>query len=177
MLIRTGSEPDALIAPLRQALAKIDPTLALYQAGSLTHLLAEQGNESDGVFVHVLELMAALALLLSAIGLYGIVAYAAAARKREFGIRAALGASGPQLQRALVRGGAWVTALGLFAGVGLGWLGLRLLMSTENGNFEPALVPSVALPLALVAAIAALAIWLPARRAARANPLAALRVE
>ncbi|MGH9413900.1 MAG: ABC transporter permease [Terriglobales bacterium] len=176
ILLRTSGSPDALIAPLRQALAKIDPTLALFGAGTLADVLARQGDSTDAIFAHLLELMAVLALLLSAIGLYCIVAFAAAARRREIGIRSALGATVPQLRRLLLRGGFRVMLSGIVAGTGLGWAGLRWFMSAESAQ-GVTLQTTIAIPVVLIAMVAAVAVYLPARRAARADPLAALRVE
>ncbi|MGH9413899.1 MAG: ABC transporter permease, partial [Terriglobales bacterium] len=75
VVLRTPAAPDAVIAPLREALAHIDATLALYDAGALQAALGAQGPDSDSILGHLLELMAGLALLLTAIGLYSVVAY------------------------------------------------------------------------------------------------------
>ncbi|MGH9476646.1 MAG: ADOP family duplicated permease [Terriglobales bacterium] len=176
VLVRASGEPDAMIAPLRGALAGVDPTLALYNAGALKSKLANAAAVSDAAFMHLLELLAGLSLLLSAIGLYSVVAYAATARRREIGIRTALGATSRQLQRMLLLDTVGITVGGLVAGLAVGWAGLRVLASGTGSLGEPMWL-LLALPAGLLGVIAALALWLPARRAARADPLAALRVE
>lgn len=126
------------------------------------------------------ELFGGLALLLSAIGLYGVVAYNATRRRAEFGIRVALGAT-PAAIRRLVLGDAAVTlALGAASGLALAWLGghaARAALGTLLYGIHPTDTPTLLGAAALLAALSLAAAWLPARRAARADPLASLRQE
>ncbi|HSL70875.1 MAG TPA: FtsX-like permease family protein, partial [Longimicrobiales bacterium] len=116
---------------------------------------------------------AALALLLASVGLYGVIAYAIAQRQREFGIRLALGASPGMLVRLVMRESGGMVALGLIVGLVLALAGARLLGSLLFG-VSP-LDPMVLIAAAgFLTAVAAFAAWLPARRAATADPLETL---
>ena len=119
----------------------------------------------------------ALALLLSAIGLYAVVAFAVGQRVREIGIRTALGAEGRQVVRLFVGRGLRLGLAGLVIGIALGIVGARVIAAVE-GNEPPAGTLVLATLVAMfVIGVALLASWIPARRAARIDPLEALRVE
>ena len=119
----------------------------------------------------------ALALLLSAIGLYAVVAFAVGQRVREIGIRTALGAGSRQVVRLFVRRGLRLCLFGLVIGLALGIGGGRVISAVE-GNEPPAGILGLsALVAVFVIGVALLASWIPARRAARIDPLEALRVE
>ena len=119
----------------------------------------------------------ALALLLSAIGLYAVVAFAVGQRVREIGIRTALGAESRQVVRLFVRRGLRLCLFGLVIGLALGIGGVRVISAVE-GNEPPAGTLGLsALVAVFVIGVALLASWIPARRAARIDPLEALRVE
>ena len=119
----------------------------------------------------------ALALLLSAIGLYAVVAFAVGQRVREIGIRTALGAESRQVVRLFVRSGLRLCLFGLVIGLALGIGGGRVISAVE-GNEPPAGILGLsALVAVFVIGVALLASWIPARRAARIDPLEALRVE
>lgn len=170
-----GTSPAALISPLRQTLARLDPTLALADANPLLTTLRSQGEAGDMTFAHLLEMIGALALLLCAVGLYSVVAYEAVRRKRELGVRQALGATSPQLQRMLFAAGARLSLWGIGSGLVLGWIGLRVFGAAADPDARPWAACIAA--LLLLAAVVVVAAWLPARRASRADPLAALRAD
>jgi putative ABC transport system permease protein len=121
-------------------------------------------------------IFAAVALLLAAIGLYGVISYSVVQRTREIGIRTALGANPGNIRTLVLRSAMTLTALGLLIGVacalGLAQFLSSLLFNTEK--YDPATLASVAALLALVSILACLA---PARRAMRVNPIVALRYE
>jgi ABC-type antimicrobial peptide transport system permease subunit len=122
----------------------------------------------------LLGAFAGLALLLASIGLYGVLAYAVVQRSRELGLRMALGATSGSVMRLVVARGLSLTAIGLAAGVALAWAVTRTRQNVLYGvtASDPATFGAV---VALLAVIAAVASYLPARRAARLDPIAVLR--
>ena len=117
-----------------------------------------------------------LALTLTAVGLYGVVAYGVSQREREFGIRTALGAPAPSIRRLVVKQGLALTLLGLaLGGVGV-VIGGRLIAGMLYGVL-PTDPVAVLTSAGLLTAVATLAAWLPARRATRVDPVVALRAE
>jgi putative ABC transport system permease protein len=124
----------------------------------------------------LLAAFAGVGLLLTAVGLYGVMAYGVAQRTREFGIRLALGARPGEVLALVLRGGLVLIVAGLIAGVVAGALATRLLSSALYGvsPLDPATFASVA---AILLAVAMLASYVPARRATRVDPIAALRAE
>jgi putative ABC transport system permease protein len=122
----------------------------------------------------MLAIAAAVALLLGLVGIYGVIAYIAAQRTREVGIRMALGAQPRDVSRLFVRYGLTLTGIGLAVGIGL-TIGLTRLMSAMLFGVGP-MDPSTYLVVSgSLGAVALLATWLPARRAARLDPVVALR--
>jgi len=115
-----------------------------------------------------------LALLLAAIGLYGVTSYAASRRRREIAVRMALGAEAPGVVRMVVASALGLTALGLLAGAALSLWGSRFVGSLLWG-LEPRDVPTLAVAAATLAGTCLLASWLPARRAASVDPALVLR--
>jgi putative ABC transport system permease protein len=124
----------------------------------------------------LLALFAAVGLALTAIGLYGVMAYAVAQRTREFGIRLALGARPGEVLGLVLRGGLALIAAGLIVGIAAGALATRLVASALYGidPFDPPTFAGVAVMLVTVAMVAS---YVPARRATRVDPIAALRSE
>jgi ABC-type antimicrobial peptide transport system permease subunit len=128
------------------------------------------------MLMHLLAGFAALALLLAAIGTYGVLSYLVAERRREIGIRMALGATREGVLRSVLGYGLQLTGIGLLAGLAVA-LALTRLMETllfEVRPTDPATMVSVAAVITFVAVIACL---VPAQRATRVDPIAALRVE
>ena len=124
----------------------------------------------------LLAIFAGVALILTAIGIYGVMAYSVAQRRQEIGIRMALGAQKADVLRLVVGGGMRLTALGVLIGVSAAFFLTRLLGSLLYGvtAFD---LPTFSAVAALLGAIALLACWLPARRASGVSPLVALRSE
>jgi macrolide transport system ATP-binding/permease protein len=175
ILIRTASDPMAMVAPLRAAIKELDRDLPVSDVRSMNNHLgsallpARLAGASLGVF-------GVLGLALASIGLYGVMAYSVSQRTREIGIRMAIGAATGDVIRLVMRQGLSLVVIG--AGVGLvGALGAsRLLRGILYGGSVVDPVTFVAVPLVLVA-VAAVASWLPARRAASVDPIRALRRE
>jgi predicted permease len=175
MFLRTTRPTADVVSALRSQIRNIDPALPLYEAGGLEEAV---GSSFDNrrVVMMLLAAFAALAVFLSALGIYGVLAYDVSQRTREIGVRSAIGASRGQIATLIVRQGLWKGAIG----VGLGLLGAALLsssMTTLLFNVRPT-DPAVYAAVSLVLiAVALLASYLPARRASRIDPLIALREE
>jgi len=175
VVARTTSDP-AKIAPLiERAAREIDPTLPTYGGQTMSEAL--RASTARLAFVALLLASAALiTLVLGGVGLYGVMAYAVALRQREIGIRIALGASPQGVAAATTRGGMALTAIGVAAGVVLFGFSARLVRTLLFGvaPWDPVAIGGAA---AVLMAIALLASWGPARRAARVNPVDALRAD
>ena len=175
VVIRTTLDPLHLASGLRSAVRGLDKELPVSEIGTLTGSIAHSTREQRFT-VALLGGFASLALVLAAVGIYGVISYTVTCRIREIGVRMALGAGPPAIigmvvKRALLMAGAGV-AVGVAGGLAL----TRLMRSMLFGvsATDPAVFIGVAL---LLLAVSALAGYLPARRAARVNPLVALRHE
>ncbi|HSR42907.1 MAG TPA: ADOP family duplicated permease [Longimicrobiales bacterium] len=175
LLIRAVGNPSALIPAVRSALAELNPALALTSAATLEARLADLTARPRVVSV-LLSLFAGVAVILVAVGLYGVLAFTVARRTRELGVRAALGADRRSLLGLMLGQGAAVAVLGTLLGLlGALWLAPfldRLLFEVEP--LDPAAFGAAALTILGVALAAS---WLPARRATRIDPMEALRAE
>jgi putative ABC transport system permease protein len=172
-LVLRGPRPEALAAAARRAIAEVDSELAIYQVRSLRQALAEE-QQSNTIIIALLGTFAVLALLLAAIGLYGVMATSVAQRRRELAIRMACGAA-PRALRALVL--AQGMRLALFGGaVGLA-LGLALarLISSRLFGVTPTDVPTFATACGVILLTAAAASIFPALRAERVSAAEALQ--
>jgi putative ABC transport system permease protein len=163
------------LATVRSTLRSLDPELPLYRVTTLQQLHRES-VAMPRVYGALLGSFALAALLLAAIGIYGVIAYTVAQRQREIGVRIALGASRRDVLNLVVGDGVRLAVLG--AGLGLlGALGLTRLIAAQLYNVS-ATDPEVFIGVtAVLIAIALLACWLPARRAAKLDPMVALRTE
>jgi len=166
---------DTLVAALRRTVAQIDPTLALSEVTSLRRFLNEQAFSKPGFRAALLGVFAALALLMAAIGLYGVLSQLVSERRREVGVRVALGASPRDVVGLVVRRSLLLTGIGVAVGAVTSVLSIRLLRSfLLTGPGRPLVLVGVA---ALMLAIALVAGAAPAWRAARIDPAVALREE
>jgi len=166
---------DTLVAALRRTVGQIDPTLPLSEVTSLRQFLNEQAFSKPGFRAVLLGIFAALALLMAAIGLYGVLAQQVAERRRELGVRMALGATPGAVVGLVVRRSLLLTAIGIAVGAITAMAGIRLLRSfLLTGPGRPLVLAGVALLMLLVALLAGA---LPAWRAARIDPAIALREE
>jgi predicted permease len=175
LLVRTSGDAARLAPVVRAAVRAIDPTLppptvmTLAQATSLA-LLPQR------VAAMVTGALGTAGLLLATVGLYGIIAYSVSGRTRELGIRVALGARRADVLGLVVREGMWLAALGVAVGLLLAAGAARLLGSLLLG-VSPLDLPTFAGMSLLFVAVALLASWLPARRAAATDPTIALRAD
>ena len=176
LLVRTHGPAEHLLPTIRAAAADEAPALPIVAARTLAAVEASE-RRSVVTAISAAGGTGALALLLSAIGLYAVVAFAVGQRVREIGIRTALGAESRQVVRLFVRRGLRLCLVGLVIGLALGIGGARVIAAVE-GNEPPAgTLGLAALVAVFVIGVALLASWIPARRAARIDPLEALRVE
>ncbi len=173
--LATRLDAKTLAPALRQAVQSVDRNLPLLDLRTQEEQIAAS-MQQERIFADLTAAFGALALVLACIGIYGIMAWMVSRRMHEIGIRIALGARSEQVQGMVLREAAWMTLLGVVAGVG-GALALgRVVMSLLYGlkPWDPATFAVAATVLVLVALAAS---WIPARRAAGVDPIRALRHE
>jgi putative ABC transport system permease protein len=175
LLVRTTGNPNAAIALLRGEVLKLDPTMPLVEVKTLTeHMSLSLFPLRIGAAV--VGSFGLLALLLVAIGVYGVTAFAASQRTREIGIRMALGARGADVLRLILRQGLMLMLIGVGLGLG-GALLLARLMSSMLYGVSATDVATFVSVTALLGIVVLLACWIPARRATKVDPMIALRYE
>jgi predicted permease len=173
LVVRTVPPPRTLIEPIRKAILAVDPDLPVSNVKSLEEVAAASVAQRRLVLT-VLSLFAGAAVLLAAVGLYGVIAYSVSQRTREIGLRMAVGARRRDVLALFVRQGAHLAGLGIVLGTGAA-LGLTRLLASQLYGVEatdPLTLASVAAVLLVVAVAASL---LPARRATKVDPMQALR--
>jgi putative ABC transport system permease protein len=171
-----ADRPDSNIeATIRSALARADSRLAAYQMSSLDDAAANSRTTERFIFV-LLSLFGGLGLVLAAVGLYGLLSLHVARRRREFGIRSALGATASQLIAVVTRQGATLLGTGFVVGASVAYIVVRVIQSEWAGMPAPTALACFSAGVVLCAA-ASVACWLPARRAGRVDPVMALRAE
>jgi predicted permease len=175
VLAKTPLAPGEFSAHLRSALHGLDAALPPPQAHPLRDILA-LSLLPQRIAALIAAVLGAVGLLLAAIGLYGLIAFHVASRTREFGVKLALGATRRRVLGEILGRGAWLCGIGLAAGAAIGVLLDRLIAGLLFGAGAGD-VFAFGGAAAVLAAVALLACWLPARRAARANPMVALRYE
>jgi predicted permease len=174
LVARTTGDTTTLASALGATIRALDPELAVFGVEPLTDTLAESLS-SERFLMLLVGLFAALALALAAIGIHGVLSYTVAQRTREIGIRMALGASGRSVLQQVVREGGEITAVGLVAGSLLA-LAFSHALSGLLFGISPADPTTLAIVIAVLGVVAGVAIWLPARRAIRVDPINALRI-
>lgn len=175
LFMRTSRPAADVVSALRDKVRAIDPALPLFEAGALADAVGSSFDNRRAVML-LLAAFAGLALFLSALGIYGVLAYDVSQRTREIGMRSAIGASRGQISGLILRQGLWKGGLGVAIGL-IGAVLLSSSMTTLLFNVKPT-DPAVYAAVSLVLiAVALLASYLPARRAARIDPLVALREE
>lgn len=174
-VIRTTGAPTSLASAARAAMAEVDRNQPVYNVMSMEQRLANAMTPRRLNMI-LLGSFAAVALILAAVGIYGVMSYAVTQRTREIGMRMALGAQRSDVLRIVVRHGMVLTLLGIMIGLVGSFTMTRLLSALlyEVTPTDPATFSGVTL---LLVAVALLACWLPARRAAKIDPMAALRYE
>ena len=175
LIARTDGDPASLLPALRAAVASIDRELPLAAIRSMDEMI-ETATGARRFYVTLLAIFSGVALLLAAVGLYGVVSYSVAQRRHEIGIRVALGARPADLVRMVVGQGARAVAAGMALGLVAAVALTRLFSSLLFGVTTTDPMTYLGVP-ALLAAVALVACWAPARRAARVDPMVALRYE
>ena len=175
VMLRTSSDPLGVAADARKAVWDLDGDVPVSEVQPLEDVVAKSMAQPRSVTA-LLAVFAGIALLLGAVGIYGVMAYAVAHRRHEIGIRMALGARRGDVLRLILVQGAVLALLGLLAGLPLTAAATRLLRSLLFGiaPTDPLTLAGVSLLLALVALLAS---YLPARRAMEVDPVQALRYE
>ena len=173
--LHVQGDPDAMAPAVRAALAHIDPNLPPTTMRSFPELIQITTSERT-LIARLSDAFGVIALLLAAVGLYGVTAYRVARRTSEIGLRMALGATRGDIAALVIRGACSQTAIGLLVGVPLALLAARGLQHQLFG-VSPFNLPTLALAAAVVGGCALLASALPARRATAIAPIEALRAD
>ncbi len=168
-------KPQDLDAMVRHTLADIDPNLTVIDLNPLEQQVSDNFNQ-ETLIARLTTLFGLLALVLAAVGLYGITSYAVARRTSEIGLRMALGADRGTVVRMVLRGAFLQVGLGLVLGIPLALLGARLMADQLYGvrSYDPLSLSIAVVVLSIAAAVAG---FIPARRAASIEPMEALRIE
>jgi predicted permease len=172
LVVRSAQDPALLVPALRRELGGLDAELPLFNVRSMPQRIEASLTDRRTPMVLAVT-FAALALFLAAVGIYGVLAYQVAQRRREIGIRMALGSGAPRVFRLVLGEGLVLMAAGLLAGLA-GAFTIRRVLAAQlygTGPMDPAAIGAAA---AVLAAVALVACAIPARRAARTDPLAAL---
>jgi predicted permease len=173
LYLRTSADPAAMVGPARAVLHDLDPILPMHDV----HTLEQKVDESlanERLLASLSAIFGLLATLLAMVGLYGVVAYMVTTRTREIGIRMAIGALAHDVLWLILRDVVWMVAAGIALALPLAWVSTRLVQGQLYGvtPIDPTAIAAAVSVLLVVATIAGL---IPARRAARMNPMTALR--
>jgi predicted permease len=173
--VRTTGNPETVLATTRAALQSLDPNLAITNVFTIEQILS-QALWAPRIGGFLLALFGGLALLLSAVGVYGVLSYSVNQQTREIGLRMALGAQRSDVMRLILGQGLFLTAAGLGLGilVALGLMRVLVSLLFDVRAYDPSTYTAVTL---LLTAVALLTCYIPARRAMRVDPMVALRVE
>jgi putative ABC transport system permease protein len=179
VILRTAGDPNAMIPSAQRAIADLDPSLPLFQVRSMDDVLWE-AVARPRFLTFLMSCFAGLALLLAAVGIYGVMAHTVAQRTHEIGLRVALGAQPAHVRSMILRQAGALVAVGVMVGLGTA-VGLQLALDASlKGLFygerlvQPLLLAGVAVAVTVTALVAT---WLPARRATKVEPTVALRSE
>lgn len=173
--LRTAVAPRSIVEAARAAVASVDPDIPVSRVETMEEMIAAD-HSSQTLYSRLVVLFAAVALVLAALGLYGVVTHAVNARQREIGIRMALGALHRQVISLILRQGVAPMLAGLALGLVVALLGGRLVSNLlyQTSPADPLVLATAGATLLLVGL---LALWLPARRAAKVDPMVVLRSE
>jgi len=175
LALRASSDPLGLTAAARRAVQAVDPDLPVFDVATMDQLV-DRSASAPRFNSALLGVFAALALVLAAVGIYGVMSYAVAQRTHEIGVRVALGAGTNDILRQVVRQGMLPAAVGIATGMAGAWALTRFLSSLLFGVRPTDPLTFTLVPL-LLAAVALVACLLPARRATKVDPVVALRHE
>jgi putative ABC transport system permease protein len=173
--IRSSTDPAGMTAAFRSAIRASDPDLAMFNVRTMEDL-RRLGFWQDRLFGIMFGVFGGVALVLAAIGVYGVLSFAVSQRTQEIGLRMALGAERGDVQRMVVRQGLTVAAIGVAIGL-VGAFGITRVIRTILYNVDPADPLSFGGVAIFLGVIALAASYFPARRATTVDPLVALRIE
>jgi predicted lysophospholipase L1 biosynthesis ABC-type transport system permease subunit len=179
VIVRTDGDPRAMLPAMQRIMKEIDPTVPLYQVRTMDDVMWE-AVARPRFLTFLLSCFAVVALLLAAVGIYGVMAHTVAQRTHEIGLRVALGAQPNQVRAMVLRQAGFLVLTGVAAG-----LGAAIVLEVAVGNAlaklfygqhvsQPALLAAVAVAVTIAALLAT---WIPVRRATRVQPTVALRSE
>ncbi|HEX9761412.1 MAG TPA: ABC transporter permease [Candidatus Acidoferrales bacterium] len=175
LIVRTDVAPGSLTTGIRQAVLAVDPDVPVYNIRTLEDIV-DASVASRRLSMWLLGVFAALALVLSAVGIYGVMSYSVAQRTHEIGVRMALGAQPGDVMRLVIGQAVRLTVIGLVLGLGAAyglsrWMASLLFEMSATDPLTYAVIPFI------LAVVAVLATYIPARRAMRVDPVIALRYE
>ena len=175
LVARTRSDPQQVLAALRSEVQKLDPSISVYAAKTLKDHMGTSLFPARMAAI-ALGSFGVLALILAAVGIYGVMSHVVVGRTREIGLRMALGAQLSDVHKLILKQGMLLTAIGSLVGLVIAFGGARMMKSMLYGvsSSDPITFTCVVL---LLLSVALLACWIPARRASRVEPMIALRSE
>jgi putative ABC transport system permease protein len=173
VVLRTEGDPQKFVSAARAEIAAVDPNLPLYEIKPMDKVITES-IVGIAYVATMMAVMGAIALILASVGVFGVMSYSVSERAHEIGIRMSMGAQTRDVLTLVLRSGLLLTALGLAIGLPIAFLMARALSSLLFGVEAADPASFIGLPLLLLA-VAGLACYLPARRAANLDPLQALR--
>lgn len=175
IVARSTGDPSTLIADIRRAASSVDPRIPVYNAREMANYVG-QATEQPRLSAALVTLFAGVALLLAAVGLYGVLSYMVTLRTREIGVRIALGAKRSQIVTQIIGQGLAIAVIGLAVGVSAAAASSRLLEAMLF-NVSPTDFTTFAIVVGVLAVVAVTASAVPARRASGVDPLTALRAD
>jgi putative ABC transport system permease protein len=175
LVIRSQVPPESLAKAVREQVAALDRDLPVYEVETMDAVMAGE-TASQKFNAYLLGFFAGLAVLLAAVGIYGVMAYAVSQRTREIGIRMALGAAPSQVRGMMLRQGLSLALIGIAGGLAASFALTRLMRNLLYG-IKPTDPVTFAGVSAILLIVALGACWIPARRATRVDPTIALRYE
>ncbi|HKP88258.1 MAG TPA: FtsX-like permease family protein, partial [Blastocatellia bacterium] len=175
LVVRTSSDPTSLVAAIKNEILAVDPDQAVYDINTMEQLLSNSISLRRFSMM-LLIIFAALALTLSAVGIYGVISYSVAQRTHEIGVRMALGAGRRDILKLVIGQGMTLTLIGVAIGVGASFAVTRLMASLLYGVSATDAATFIFIP-AILAGVALGACFVPARRAMKVDPMVALRYE
>jgi predicted permease len=173
LVVRTTGDPAAITPSMRRAIRDSDATIALYEVNTMERV-RQLGFWQYGLFGSMFSIFGVIALLLAAVGVYGVISYSVSQRTQEIGVRVALGARRSDVLRLVVGQGMRLAGIGLAIGL-VGSLGITRVIRSLLFGVTPTDPLSFGLITVFLTAVAAIASWLPARRATGVDPIIALR--
>jgi len=175
IVVRTAVDPASIVPAVRQAIWSLDKGQPLARIQTMDEIVGRQLSTSSQSTA-LMGAFAVLALVLASLGIYGVLSYAVTQRTNEIGVRMALGATSSEILLSFGRQGLALTLTGLAIGLVLSAIASRLLTTLLYG-VRPDYIPTIAAVTLILVGVAALACFVPARRASRVDPMIALRQE